>query len=333
MRDIRFWILCLGYWIALIRNRLALDRLALGSGSDIGDRTSSVLEGPANVHSVRKVSRLSRLRRTAAVAAMALAGCATAAPVGYPPIEGAPPVPRPVTLWSFLGVDQMVGHHRLKHERTMAWLGQYFPQLEPKPPLLLNTSPAAAASPSIAVQNAAHVLAAEQQAPQKIKAIKAVAEVGAAAYPQVEEALLAGMDDRNAKVRLASVEAVLRTAGDPCEPCDISGNCTPAIRHRLWDLGYGVGPDGCPLEPSAPVRRVARLALDACGGPLPPECPPPQPMEFPAPEIIEQSLNAQGEFAPIVPAPQEGAASGGAALINPPAGGVPTPAGPALPGQ
>ncbi|MGD9853917.1 MAG: hypothetical protein AB7U20_03110 [Planctomycetaceae bacterium] len=218
-----------------------------------------------------------------------LAGCA-ATPTAYQPIPGGPPVAAPITLWSFLGVDQLIVHQRIKHEQNLARLGQYFPELEPKPPLILNTSPEAAASPSIAVHNAAHVLAIEQQAPQKIKAIKAVAEVGAAAYPQVEEALLAGMDDRNSQVRLATVEAVLRTAGDRCDPCDITGNCTPAIRHRLWDLGYGVGTDGCPLEPSAPVRRVARLALDACGGPLPIPCPPPQPLEQPAPEIIEESL-------------------------------------------
>lgn len=227
-------------------------------------------------------------------------GCATT-PTAYQPIPTGPPAPAPITLWSFLGVDQLIVHHRIKHEQAMARLGQYFPDLEPGPPLLLNASPAAAASPSIAVQNAAHVLAIEQQTPQKIKAIKAVAEVGAAAYPQVEEALLAGMDDRSPKVRLAAVEAVLRTAGDPCDPCDISGNCTPAIRHRLWDLGYAVGPDGCPIEPSAPVRRIARLALEACGGPLPVPCPPPVPLEQPAPEIIEESLDLPPLSGPALP--------------------------------
>ncbi|MBX3439780.1 MAG: hypothetical protein KF861_19980 [Planctomycetaceae bacterium] len=231
--------------------------------------------------------------RLAAVLLLMFAGCAAA----YSPVPGG--AAAPFTLWSFLGVDQLVVHHRLKHERTMAHLGQYFPGLEPMPPLLLNASAEAMASPSIAVQNAAQVLAAEQQAPQKIKAIKAVAEVGSAAYPQVEEALLAGMDDRNPKVRLATVEAILKTAGNRCDPCDRTGNCTPAIRHRLWELGYGVGPDGCPLELSAPVRRVARLAVDACGGPLPLPCPPPESLERPDPEIIEESL---------VPPPQPGPA-------------------------
>ncbi len=266
---------------------------------------------PVSFRSVpfRPVPFRRRWRRLAAIGTLALAGCATA-PAAYPPGVAGPPVHSPVTLWSFLGVDRLVVHHRLKHERNMAWLGQHFPDMEPKPPLMLNASPEAAASPSVAVHSAAHVLAAEQQAPQKIKAIEAVAQVGAAAYPQVEIALLAGMEDRSPKVRLATVEAILKTAGDRCDPCDVTGNCTPTIRHRLWVLGYGVGEDGCPLECSAPVRRVARLALDACGGPLPAECPPPQSLELPSVEIIEQSQ--------AVPAP---ALSG------------PAPSGPALPGQ
>ena len=252
-----------------------------------------------------------RLRRLGAIGVLTLAGCATTSAT-YPPGVAGPPVHSPVTLWSFLGVDRLIVHHRFKHERNMARLGQYFPDLEPKPPLMLNASPEAAASPSVAVHSAAYVLTAEQQAPQKIKAIKAVAQVGAAAYPQVEIALLAGMDDRSPKVRLATVEALLKTAGDRCDPCDVTGNCTPAIRHRLWDLGYAVGDDGCPLEYSAPVRRVARLALDACGGPLPVECPPPHSQERPSAEIIEQSQ--------AVPTPT-------------PALSEPAPSGPSLRGQ
>ncbi len=269
--------------------------------------------GPVLFPSVlfRSVTFCRRWRRVAAIGALALGGCATA-PTAYPPGAAGPPVQAPVTLWSFLGVDRLIVHHRLKHERNMAWLGQHFPDLEPKPPLMLNASPEAAASPSVAVHSAAHVLAAEQQAPQKIKAIKAVSQVGAAAYPQVEIALLAGMDDRSPKVRLATVEAILKTAGDRCKPCDVTGNCTPTIRQRLWDLGYGVGDDGCPLEHSAPVRRVARLALDRCGGPLPVACPPPHSLELPTAEIIEQSQS--------VPTPTP-------ALLEPAL------SGPALPGQ
>ncbi len=253
-----------------------------------------------------------RLHQLTAVLVLSMTGCATA-PLG-PPVGDPGLIPhRPTTIWTFLGVDQLIEHHHQKHDRVMATLGQHFPDLEPKLPVVLNTSLQAVASPSVVVHNAAHVLAAEQQAPQKIKAIKAVAKVGCAGYPQVEEALLAGMDDRNPKVRLATVEAILKTAGDPCEPCDISGNCTPTIRHQLWHMGYGVHPDGCPLEPSAAVRRVARLALDACGGPLPVECPPPHSIELPSSEIIEEAL---GPLAPVGPTP--------ASL---------PPAGPVLPGQ
>ena len=244
--------------------------------------------------------------RLASLLLVAVTGCA-ATYATIPEGPGVPVVHRPMTLWTFLGVDQLIDHHYESHDRLMARIGQHFPDLEPKPPLVLNTSPQAAASPSVAVHNAAFVLSAEQQAPQKIKAIKAVAKVGAAAYPQVEEALLAGMDDRNPDVRLASVEAVLKTSGDGCDPCDLTGNCTPAIRHQLWLMGYGVHDDGCPLEPSPAVRRVARLALGACGGPMPVECPPPQSNEFPSQEIIEEVL---GPYDLAEPTPADGPSAG-----------------------
>ncbi len=241
---------------------------------------------PNTTGTTRSAASLGRVAAVLLVFLVPFAGCATApaVPAGLPNA-----IPhRPPTLWTFLGVDCVFKYLNCKHERCVAKLGQTFPDLEPTLPLLLNTSPEAATSPSVAIQNTAHVLAEEQLAPQKIKAVKAAAQVGSAAYPQVEEALLAGLDDRNAKVRLATVKAILSTAGNQrCDDCDRSGNCTPAIRRKLWELGYGIDPDGCPLEPSPPVRRVARLALNSCGGPVPEPPPEPQPRELPPPEVLE----------------------------------------------
>jgi hypothetical protein len=136
-------------------------------------------------------------------------------------------------------------------------------------------------------------------APQKIKAIKSLAAQGCGTYPQVEPALMAGLADRTEKVRFATVQAIYQSTDGRCDPCDPRRCCTPAIRDRLFQMAFGYDDHGCQLEASSRVRRVARLALENCGGPPPPPCPPQLPAEV-VPEAVLREAFPEG---PNVPAP------------------------------
>src|SRR5690606_15365376 len=136
-------------------------------------------------------------------------------------------------------------------------------------------------------------------APQKIKALKFLGSIGCDSHPDVEQALLSGLEDPIEGVRYAAASALYEAAGNPCETCDGSRCCSPPIRRKLHEIGYKMDDTGCYVEPSARVRRVARLALNACGGDVPPlepipdelppiegspsEMPPPGPTSPPAP--------------------------------------------------
>lgn len=152
-------------------------------------------------------------------------------------------------------------------------LGLRFPGLEATPPLLAITDPAnmAEGAPP-AVQAAADIKAQEDQAAQKIKAIRYLATIGCAGcYPDVEDALLSSMDDCTEAVRYEAVFAVRSTAegGGCCNGCNSFACCSEKMRKKLNDIASGKEEGGCcQKETSARVRRQARLALAACGPPV-----------------------------------------------------------------
>lgn len=261
-------------------------------------------------------------------------GCALSPPpppIAVPPaIPGAlPPIASaaaPMTLPRFLGLD-VVGHGVIagvRHVRLK--IAQRLPALQPvaKQPLTAVGDPANVASPSPAVASAAAIQQAEASAPAKIQALGFLASVDCRVHPQAEAAFLAGMDDCNENVRAAAVQALIDSQQASSRPmrtcrrcgqgaacnngccghcstgctqpagCCTNGCCTDAIRARLTKLAYEQTGPKCYYEVSPRVRRLARIALQACGGPAP-EIVEPQPEELPPPAVLEM-LN-------VVPAP------------------------------
>jgi hypothetical protein len=179
-----------------------------------------------------------------------------------------------MTLLDFLGVSQIatgVG-------KGLACVGgcvqQLFPFFGPsltemanQPPLRAVNDPENLKSPNPAVKAAAAAAAEEDQAPQKIAALKYLSRLGCAGcYPGVEEAIQAGLEDCNEGVRFAAAMAVYDSTRRPCHSCQSGSCCTGKLKKTLTQMGYF--PDdktGCPREPSPRVRRAARQALLACG--------------------------------------------------------------------
>lgn len=168
-------------------------------------------------------------------------------------------------------------------------LGLLFPGLEAVPPVLAITDPAnlEPGAPA-AVKTAAEVKAQEDQAAQKIKALRYLATIGCGGcYPDVEAAFIAGMDDCTEEVRYEAVLAIRETTGKNCCFCAQGACCTEKIQNKLRDLAFKEKYACCPAEPSARVRRQARLALAACGPPVvieEPETPEEAPEEIPGPK-------------------------------------------------
>jgi hypothetical protein len=137
--------------------------------------------------------------------------------------------------------------------------------LEAKPELLSITDPANLDSANPAVSTAASVKGEEDQADQKAKAILYLASVGCAGcYPGIEEAILSSLDDCTEAVRFAAAQALRSSATMPCKNCCRSACCGPKVREKLMKLAYETDSQGCYLESSDRVRRMARLALANC---------------------------------------------------------------------
>lgn len=199
------------------------------------------------------------------------------------------------TLPQFLGLTGLCeGIHGIIG-RIRNRLGAIWPGLEAKPEVLAISDPANLESPNPAVAEAAKVKADEDAAAQKAKAIAYLASVGCGGcYPDVEKSLLSALDDCTEEVRFAAVSALRSTAGEPCRKCRTSACCSQPVREKLEKLAYEQDDNGCYLESSSRVRRVARLALCSCTSvPLKSNGPSDRPQEGPA-----------GEPAPAVAAEQ-----------------------------
>jgi hypothetical protein len=194
-------------------------------------------------------------------------------------------------------------------------LGMAFPGLEATPPLLAITDPANMSEDAPpAVQAAADIKSQEDQAAQKIKAIRYLATIGCGGcYPDVEDALIAAMDDCTEAVRYEAVKAVRQTAGggDGCTCCAYGACCSEKMQNKLKELAYDK--QGCCTgEPSARVRRQARLALATCGPPvIQAAATEPTPAEGPSEGATEGAGEGEGdEGSPEGAAPQDRVTSG-----------------------
>ena len=170
------------------------------------------------------------------------------------------------TLWQFLGLTG--GVHLLGGiiERIRNRLGSVFPGLESTPPMLAITDPKMAASSNPAEAAAAGAKADEDAAPQKIKAIRYLATLGCAGcYPGIEDALLESLDDCTEEVRWEAAKALRELSGKPCALCKTKSCCSPKVLKKLDEVANKME-KGCYKEPSARVRREARLAMAGCGG-------------------------------------------------------------------
>lgn len=189
-------------------------------------------------------------------------------------------------LPQFLGVECVAKGVAGLVNRLRNRLGMAFPGLEAKPPVLAITDPANMSEDAPpAVKAAAGIKAEEDAAAQKIKAIRYLATIGCGGcYPDVEDALIAAMEDCTEEVRYEAVKAVRSTTCTSCCYCSCQACCTEKVQNKLRELAYDQPAPCCGGEPSARVRRQARLALAACGPPViyeEPDAPDEEPIEAP----------------------------------------------------
>jgi hypothetical protein len=216
------------------------------------------------------------------------------------------------TLPQYLGITQCWDTAYTRCGQTLACLGFLFPglgdALQPGPPLLPITDPANL-SPDAppAVQTAAKIKAEEDQAAQKIQAIRYLATIGCAGcYPGVDDALIAALEDCTEEVRYEAVLAIRKTAGCVCKCCNKKACCSEKIQKKLREIAFETDDTGCPKETSDRVRRQARLALAQCGPaeaePQPvqeaPDLPTEGPSEGPA-EGPESDAETNGQAPPV----------------------------------
>jgi hypothetical protein len=207
-------------------------------------------------------------------------GCATVPPAA--PAPAAPPnsaavgnnyivaiAPPPVakgTIWDFLGVKGLCQEIGMVANCGLNLLGSRFPGLEPGPLLSAIGDPANAKSTNPAVAAAAAAKADEDAAPQKVKALRYLGTLGCGGcYPDVESALLAALDDCTEAVRFEAASVLAETSRNNCRYCDSSKCCSPKVRKKLEKIAIELNDKGCHVEPSARVRRMARVALCNCG--------------------------------------------------------------------
>ncbi len=166
----------------------------------------------------------------------------------------------PATIFNFFGIPQGVNKVR---DAVVNRKGN-FPGLERKPVLKAITDPANLESDVPAIRVAAEVKKDIDLAPQKIKAIKYLAEVGCSCQEGVKDALLASLDDCTEAVRYEAALAFCHAAGNPCRRCERGSCCAPDVVAKLTDMAQGQDERGCCSEPSARVRQMAAAALRAC---------------------------------------------------------------------
>lgn len=241
------------------------------------------------------------------------AGCAAASSATNPASPAAPPTPaiptsaqaggttivavappaapccKKQTLPEFLGIPQFgqavigAGNQVCSRLRRMLGIEGMFPELQAKPPILPITDPANMSedAPPV-VKAAAEAKQEEDQAAQKVQALRYLARIGCGGcYPNIEDALLSALDDCTEEVRYEAVLALRGKSGTQCTYCKSDRCCSEKVRKKLEEIANKTDDKGCHVEPSGRVRRLARMALDACGGAPGPQAAPATPTEGP----------------------------------------------------
>lgn len=246
-------------------------------------------------------------------------------------IQPAAPSGPTASLCSFLGLDKMgaglggLFQRAFSRLKNALGLTGKFPGLQAMPPVLPITDPANL-SPDAppAVQAAAKAKMDEDQAGQKIQALRYLATLGCGGcYPDVESAMLSALDDCTESVRYEAALALKGKDGQQrcCSYCKCNDCCSDAVRKKLDEIANKMDDKGCYREPSERVRRVAREALAKCGGLTSSgqtTTPTEGPTEAPVPETLPLGP-VRVAPAPAAPAPA------------PPAPELPAPAVPAAP--
>ena len=177
-----------------------------------------------------------------------------------------PSTPQP-SVWSFLGIPQ-AAHGMVKVKDAVANRCGKLPCLERTPAVKALADPANIESDIPAIKAAAEVKAAEDLAPQKIKAIRYLAQIGCGCYNKdgkVTKAMLAAMEDCTEDVRRAAIEAIGDAArSEYCAYCKQRSCCNEEITQQLAKIAYDQDESGCYLEPSERVRRAAMEAMAIC---------------------------------------------------------------------
>jgi hypothetical protein len=255
-------------------------------------------------------------------------GCAALVPPPTPPAPAPEPYTGP-TCAKLLGVPDCIAAGQKCAELICQCIQRQFPG-PGTPPVLGEVGPEA----SPAVKCAAEILAEEAKAPQKIDAIRYLGRVGCTkCYPCVEEGLLAALDDCTEEVRFEAAKALRRTATENCRCCRYTSCCSQKVFDKLNKIAFDTRDDGCFVEPSARVRRMARQALEMCGSPTgtPEE---PTPSEGPSGAMPAPLPAPEGPAAETPPAeePPPAAAPAAAATptTTPPAAAKPTTTPPAV---
>jgi hypothetical protein len=201
--------------------------------------------------------------------------------------QEAAPAAGPSTLWQWLGIPQ--GFNKIKDATTNVKGNR--PEKERTPPLKRIADPQNLKSDNPAIKTAAKIKQEEDLAPQKVKAIKYMADVGCTCYPGVKEALLAALDDCTEEVRYQAALAFCQIASKNCQYCAKGSCCAADVMTKLDDMAHGQDAKGCCKEASERVRAAAASALNACrskqtGTPAP------------APETVPERKELPLELAP-----------------------------------
>ncbi len=183
--------------------------------------------------------------------------------------------PQTPTVWHRLGVPQSKGLFRQWRDSRINRDG-FNPQKEKKPKLKKLTDPSNFAPEAPGpVKAAAKMKQAEDQAPQKIKALRYIGKMGCACYNkkfagEIEAAMLEAMEDCTPEVRIAAMQVFCSTASCNCSVCNSKSCCTEKVTKLLQKIAFEVDDNGCPYEPNETVRSLAEQALTMCP-PLEPE--------------------------------------------------------------
>lgn len=241
----------------------------------------------------RKVRGVATLGGGMVLAAVTAAACLAADGAG----GLAPPIPArdtPVTFWDKLGFGRV-------RDAVVNARGNR-PQWEWKMPLKRIGDPANMLSSNQAIATAAKIKIDQDLAPQKIKAIKYLATVCCACKgykKEVQEALLASLDDCTEEVRYAAALAICQCTGTLCQTCNSPSCCSAEVMNKLNELATKRDETGCYVEPSARVRAAALNALNACRAVHAPTIPAPETPAVPKERPVQSK--EQPTPAPIPP--------------------------------